>query len=64
MILHSIVGNKAGRALDDPKCSDGVVPYSSAHLDQAVSELVVRSDHSAHGKPETIAELRRILLLP
>ncbi len=61
--IHSIVGNKDGRPLIDPKCSDGVVPYTSAHLDGVESELVVRSDHSAHAKPEAIAEMRRILLL-
>jgi hypothetical protein len=61
--IHSIVGNKKGLPLDDPRCGDGAVPYSSAHLDEAESELVVHSGHSAHEKPETIAELRRILLL-
>jgi len=61
--IHTIAGNKKGRPLDDPKCSDGLVPYSSAHLEGVDSELVVRSGHSAHEKPETIAELRRILLL-
>ena len=61
--LHSIVGNKEGRPLTDPKCSDGVVPYRSAHLDGVQSELVVRSDHGAHETPEGIAELSRILKL-
>jgi hypothetical protein len=42
---------------------DGVVEYSSAHLQQAVSELVVRSGHSNQSNPQTIAEVRRILLL-
>jgi len=60
--IHTIAGNKKGLPLDDPKCSDGVVPYRSAHLDGVDSELVVRSNHSAHEKPEAIAELRRILL--
>jgi len=61
--IHSIIGNKKGLPLDDPKCSDGVVPYTSAHLNGVESELVVHSGHSAHERPETIAELRRILLL-
>jgi Alpha/beta hydrolase family len=61
--IHSIVGNKKGLPLDDPKCSDGAVPYTSAHLDNVESELVVRSGHSAHENPEAIAELRRILYL-
>lgn len=61
--LHSIIGNRKGLPLTDPKCSDGAVPYSSAHLDSVDSELVVRSNHSAQERPETIAEIRRILLL-
>ncbi len=42
--------------------NDGVVAYRSAHIDEAVSELVVRSSHSCQGNPETIEEIRRILL--
>ena len=61
--IHSIIGNKKGLPLDNPKCSDGLVPYPSAHLDGVESELVVRSGHSAQEKPETVDELRRILLL-
>jgi len=38
-----------------------VVPYWSSHLDGAVSEKIVPSDHSAHRHPEAIAELKRIL---
>lgn len=42
---------------------DGVVMYSSAHLPDTVSELVVRhSGHSTQANPITIAEVRRILL--
>ena len=61
--VHSIIGNKDGRALTDPKCSDGVVPYTSAHLNGVESELVVHSDHGAHETPEAQAEIRRILRL-
>lgn len=61
--LHTIAGNAKGRPLDDPRAGDGVVPYASAHLDNAESELVIRSDHSGQAKPEAIAEVRRILLL-
>jgi pimeloyl-ACP methyl ester carboxylesterase len=43
------------------KGDDGVVAYKSAHIDGVESELVVRSDHSCQGKPETIEEVRRIL---
>ncbi len=41
--------------------NDGVVAYSSAHIDGVDSELVVRSTHSTQGTPETIEEVRRIL---
>jgi pimeloyl-ACP methyl ester carboxylesterase len=41
--------------------SDGVVAYESAHIEGVASELVVRSDHSARGHPDTIEEVRRIL---
>lgn len=43
--------------------NDGVVQYSSAHIDEAESELVVRSGHSVQSNPKTVAEVRRILLL-
>lgn len=61
--VHSIIGNKDGRPLEDPKCSDGVVPYRSAHLDGVESELVIPSNHGAHETEAGIAEMRRILLL-
>lgn len=61
--IHSIIGNKDGLPLTDPKCTDGVVPYTSAHLDGVESEFVLRSKHGAHERSEAIAEMRRILLL-
>lgn len=42
--------------------NDGVVEYKSAHIDGVESEKVVRSDHSTQANPETIEEVRRILL--
>jgi hypothetical protein len=36
--------------------------YTSAHVDYAESEFIVRSGHSAQGNPLTIEEVRRILL--
>lgn len=42
---------------------DGVVKYTSAHLEGAASELVVRSPHSTQAEPQTIQEVRRILHL-
>jgi hypothetical protein len=42
---------------------DGVVAYSSAHLEEAQSEFIVfRSGHSTQAHPDTIQETRRILL--
>jgi pimeloyl-ACP methyl ester carboxylesterase len=41
---------------------DGVVAYRSAHIGEAVSEKVVRWNHSCQGQPEVIEEVRRILL--
>ena len=46
---HSIIAVKG----DGPKeeGDDGVVAYRSAHIDEAVSEGVVRWDHSCQGHP-------------
>jgi pimeloyl-ACP methyl ester carboxylesterase len=57
---HSIIAIKGGGSLGEG--GDGVVTYRSAHLDEAVSELIVRSGHSVHAHPEAIEEIRRILL--
>ena len=43
--------------------NDGVVEYSSAHLDGVDSEYIVRSTHSVQSNPYAIEEVRRILLL-
>ncbi len=43
--------------------NDGVVEYSSAHIEPVESELIVKSSHSTQGKPQTIEEVRRILRL-
>ena len=57
---HSIIAVK-GDAVP-PEGDDGVVKYTSAHLEGVESELVVRSGHSCQDKPKTIEEVRRILL--
>jgi hypothetical protein len=44
------------------KGADGIVMYESAHIDGVASEKVVRSSHSTQGHPETIQEIKRILL--
>jgi hypothetical protein len=47
----------------DPKeGNDGVVAYSSAHIEGAESEYIVRSSHSVQANPLAIEEVRRILL--
>jgi hypothetical protein len=58
---HSIVAVKG----DGPfrTGNDGVVTYESAHIDGVESELVVRSGHSTQAHPDTVEEVRRILLL-
>ena len=57
---HSIIAvNTDG----DPKLgNDGVVEYSSAHLDGMASEFIVKSDHSSQLNPLAIDEVRRILV--
>jgi pimeloyl-ACP methyl ester carboxylesterase len=57
---HSIVAVKNP---GDPQqeWNDGVVAYSSAHLEGAASELVVESGHSVQENPQAIEEVRRIL---
>lgn len=58
--LHSIIGN---RGLPGPLAlsSDGVVPYWSAHLENATSEKIVPSGHGANEHPQAIREIARIL---
>jgi hypothetical protein len=43
--------------------NDGVVEYSSAHIDGVESELVVPSNHSCQANPHTVGEVSRILHL-
>ena len=57
---HSIIGNLKSQGT--PGGSDGIVPYSSSHLDGAVSEVVVKSGHSVQRNVLAIQEVRRILL--
>ena len=64
---HSIIGNKDydsnNPKKDLSKASDGIVPYTSSHLPNAVSEVIVKSNHSVHRNALAIEETRRILLL-
>ena len=60
VVGHSIIAVKGD---GDPTLGDdGVVAYTSAHLDGMESEFIVRSGHSCQGHPFTIEEVRRILL--
>ena len=57
---HSIIP-----VLGDPPFigkNDGVVAYDSAHIDGVASEVVVSSGHSTQSHPETIEEVKRILI--
>jgi len=42
--------------------NDGVVAYESAHIDGVASEFIAHSGHSTQAEPETINEVRRILV--
>lgn len=57
---HSIIGDDTPD-LPLAQSSDGIVPYASAHLPGAVSELVLPSSHSVQEHPRAILEIRRIL---
>ena len=59
--VHSIIGDRGHN--DKSKSSDGVVSYSSSHLDFAESELVIPAGHGGFTHPEAIAEIARILKL-
>lgn len=45
-----------------PEGDDGVVKYTSAHVDYVESEFIVQHDHSCQSHPLVIEEIRRILL--
>ncbi len=45
-----------------PDGDDGVVKYTSAHVDYVESEFLVRHGHSCQSHPLVIEEVRRILL--
>jgi hypothetical protein len=56
---HTILGDRGGEG--GVKADDGVVTYSSGHLDGAASEAVVPCDHHSTGCPAAIGEVLRIL---
>ncbi|MCE5230392.1 hypothetical protein LLG95_12475 [bacterium] len=56
---NSVIAVKRKQTLE--KGNDGVVRYTSAHIEGVESELVVRSKHSCQSNPAAIEEVRRIL---
>ncbi len=60
VVYHSIIPLTDPR--DGEKGTDGVVPYKSAHLSGAKSELIVKSRHSCESHPLVVKEVQRILL--
>ena len=57
--FHNIIGQRTSGPAHTG--NDGVVTYSSSHLDGAESELIVRYGHEAFLHPEAVAEIKRIL---
>jgi hypothetical protein len=60
VVANSIVGVEGGGP--PAEGGDGVVKYSSAHIDGVESEKIVNSGHSMQGHPVTIQEVKRILM--
>lgn len=58
--MHSVIGNE-NASTPLKQSTDGLVPYWSSHLDEAVSEKVIHTDHRLINHPQTHAEIRRIL---
>ena len=51
--FHSIMGDRG--LGDSPESSDGVVPYSSSHLEGAESELIVPTGHIVFSNDATVS---------
>jgi hypothetical protein len=57
--FHSIIAEAFGKGDDS---SDGVVPYTSSHLDGVDSEIFVPANHlNIHHHPRSVLEVWRIL---
>jgi len=57
--FHSIIATRG--EFDFKHGSDGIVPYSSAHLDGAVSETIVPYPHGCLERPATVKSVTKIL---
>lgn len=60
LIAAVTINEDISQALTE-RLSDGIVPYTSAHLDGAASETIINGGHSIQSNPQTILTLRRIL---
>jgi pimeloyl-ACP methyl ester carboxylesterase len=60
VVAHSIVAVEGDGPPEEG--SDGVVKYTSAHIEGVASQKIVRSSHSVQGHPEAVQEIKRILL--
>lgn len=58
--IYSVIGDR-GRG-DSPNSSDGVVPYSSTHLENAEEEVIVPTGHDAQTNPKAEDLIRRAIL--
>jgi hypothetical protein len=60
VVAHSIIPVQGDGRPEEG--DDGVVKYLSAHIPGVASEKIIRSGHSTQGHPETIQEVKRILV--
>jgi pimeloyl-ACP methyl ester carboxylesterase len=63
--VYSVIGNDDPARCSDvvscPGLNDSVVPYNSAHLDAALAEIVVPSEHNSYQSPQAIEFISDIL---
>jgi pimeloyl-ACP methyl ester carboxylesterase len=57
---HSVISDL--RDPPKPDGTDGIVPFSSSHLDGVASELLVHGVHTCLNHPSVIEEIERVLL--
>ena len=58
--IHSIIGNEDSAG--EVGGTDGIVPYSSSHLNNSSSEVIIQSDHHSIYKPACAKAILKILL--
>ncbi|MBU2345465.1 MAG: alpha/beta hydrolase, partial [Gammaproteobacteria bacterium] len=66
--VYSVIGSDGALSCKDEKsCSqitDGVVPFFSAHQNQAVQEVIVPSRHNSYQSPQAIEFLLQVFRQP